>query len=296
MRTIPALVVLLAASISFAQEQRPDAATQRPIGAFEALGKLQDLAWNVDLTEAQRDKIVEIVAKTRAELEKSTPGPQRRQVSRESATQLRTASESILALLSDEQKQLVAPRVQELVRGLGAGATAGRGNRNFIPLDEQLHRIIPELKVNDEQKTKLEAVAADFKTKSEAARNEGARDKLRTLREEATAQIKSTLNEEQFKKFEELMPRPDQFGQRGQMLVRFDEVVKQLKLTEEQSAKYDKLVADMRKQIEELRAAGPDGREKIQQAFMDFQGKLRDILTDEQREKLATLIQTRPQN
>jgi hypothetical protein len=89
----------------------------------------------------------------------------------------------------------------------------------------------------------------------------------------------------------------DRAGRPGLIAERIKAAAAAVGLSDEQKPKVDAVVADVRKRMEELRAAGqsPETREKLRAIRDDMMGRLRKILSPEQMTKFeAAMRQTAP--
>jgi Spy/CpxP family protein refolding chaperone len=78
-------------------------------------------------------------------------------------------------------------------------------------------------------------------------------------------------------------------GRRGRGMMNADRLTEQLNLTPDQKTKVEAILQDQRSQMMALRQdssmSQEDRRDKMQEITKTSSGKIRDILTDEQREK-----------
>ena len=94
--------------------------------------------------------------------------------------------------------------------------TNGKKGKRGWSVEQQLDRMSTRLSLTDEQKPKVKAVLEEERTKMRELRSESdrstRREKMQTIRKDTTAKMKKILNEEQFKKYEEMSSRR---GKRG---------------------------------------------------------------------------------
>ena len=199
----------------------------------------------------------------------------------------------------------------------GGPGAAARGARRMGPppgqLIEQFRTIAKDLNLTDEQNATIEAA---LKTAAEAfktLRDDGTIDPRdrRTRAEEIFGtmrkEIAAALTEEQRQTLREKMNqlRPPG-GQRrggegpppttrpGPLGERLQQSLAKLDLSDDQKKKVEGVLADAKKQGEELReglmAGDEQAREKIGAIMMDVRRELGEILTQEQREKLREMM------
>jgi peroxiredoxin len=185
-------------------------------------------------------------------------------------------------------------------------------------LIDTFRNLAKDLNLSDDQKTKVEAalksageqwksLQADLESMDPKDRREKVRGLLETLRTD----VEGVLDEEQLaalkKKMSELRPggqRPvgegnGQAPRPGQLFERFHENLAKLGVTDEQKTKIESILADTKKQFEEIRDDLMNGdqaaREKMGELMGDMRREIGEILTQEQREKLRELMpQGRP--
>jgi Spy/CpxP family protein refolding chaperone len=84
-----------------------------------------------------------------------------------------------------------------------------RGRGQMPSVDDQLKRMTKDLKLTDEQQTKVKPILEDQRQQMQQLRSDTSLSqdekfsKMRELHEQASSQIKSLLNQDQQKKFEE---------------------------------------------------------------------------------------------
>jgi Spy/CpxP family protein refolding chaperone len=220
------------------------------------------------------------------------------------------ASDQVIALLDEDQKLMLRskilsagrsdPAVPENVRPGRPGAAAG--GRGGAAVGQRIKQAVADLKLSDEQISKVDAVIADLEKKAQdlraAGRGPEMREKIMALREDMIKQMKAILTEAQFKGFQEKMQQSPGGGagggRIGAAVGRFEQAVKSLDLTDDQKPKVEKALADARKKFAELGRsvqggqAAPDTREKFRSAMEDLRTELMAVLTPEQREKLKS--------
>jgi periplasmic protein CpxP/Spy len=98
-------------------------------------------------------------------------------------------------------------------------ADAKKGGKKGMSIEQQMERLTTELTLTSEQKPKVKTVLEDQQKKMQELRNESDQDTRRTkgqeLRKETEKKMKGILNEEQFKKYQEMMQRRGKKGQGG---------------------------------------------------------------------------------
>jgi Spy/CpxP family protein refolding chaperone len=161
-----------------------------------------------------------------------------------------------------------------------------------------LEQASARLQLTDEQKQKVQALASDVATKTQA------------LNEEALKQLKTILSDEQFQQFQQMQPRPgdpafgggirqDGRGGPAVILERLRTALGQLELTDDQKTKLKPVLESFDKKMQELRAGaqggggrgGPELREKFRTNLQELRAELQTILTPEQIEKIRGVLQ-----
>jgi hypothetical protein len=200
-------------------------------------------------------------------------------------------------------------------RGGGEGAEGGQRRMGPPPgqLIDTFRNLAKDLNLSDDQKTKVEAAlkTAGEEWKSlqadlESMDPKDRRDKVRGLLEKLRTDVEASLSEEQVqalkKKMSELRPggqRPVGEGngpapRPGQLFERFNENLAKLGVTDEQKTKIESILADTKKQFEEIRDDLMNGdqaaREKMGELMGDMRRQVGEILTQEQRDKLRELM------
>lgn len=127
-----------------------------------------------------------------------------------------------------------------------------------------------QLDLTPEQRQQVEKIMQDARDEAQKAPDEAARAKIM---KDATEKIRTTvLTDEQRKKLAEL-PSPEKLGPLGDL----QQLRDQLKLTDDQKAKIEEIVKDVRQNLDA--AEGPARRKVIQDAWK----KIQDLLTPEQK-------------
>jgi Spy/CpxP family protein refolding chaperone len=197
------------------------------------------------------------------------------------------------------------------------GAPGNAGDRRMGPppgqIIDEFRKIAKDLNLTDEQKTKVEAAlktaAEEFKTLRDddtidpRDRRTRAEEIFGTLRKD----MNGALNEEQRATLKKKMAeRRPQGGQRpgtegpgpttrpGPLGQRLRENLEKLDLTDDQKKKVEAVLADAKKQGEELREGLMSGDEQAREQFgaimMDVRRQIGEILTPEQRDKLTEMM------
>ncbi len=167
-----------------------------------------------------------------------------------------------------------------------------------------------ELKLTDEQKSKIQEIAGDFRAKTRAAVREAGlgnfrdlsaeerrkkieelRGKQRKVAEEAGAQLSKVLTEEQNKRL-----RGIAIQARGAQALLSDDLAGELKLSDEQKAKIREVIESSRDKQRQLFRDVREGkidrseiRAKFEEIRKQVQKDAEAVLTDEQRQRLAEI-------
>lgn len=190
--------------------------------------------------------------------------------------------------------------------GRGGGFGGGFGGGGF---GMSLSRIVgieevqKELKITDEQKTKLDAIRAEarqgggggggggfgnFQNMSEEERNK-LFEEMRKQGEERNKKVEAVLNDDQNKRAKEILLQV-----RGNSALADPEVAKGLALTEDQVASVKTIGEESGKQMRELFQPGGGGdreeaRKKMEELRKNTDEEYLNVLTDEQKAKFAAM-------
>ena len=197
------------------------------------------------------------------------------------------------------------------------GSPGNAGARRMGPppgqIVEEFRKIAKELDLTDEQKTKVEAAlktaAEEFKTLREddtidpRDRRTRAEEIFGTLRKDVngalTEEQRATLKKKMAERRPQGGPRqgaegPGPTTRPGPLGQRLRENLEKLDLTDEQKKKVEVVLADAKKQGEELREGLMSGDEQAREQFgaimMDVRRQIGEILTPEQRDKLTDMM------
>ena len=197
------------------------------------------------------------------------------------------------------------------------GPGAGSGVRRMGPvpgeLIEEFRTIAKDLNLTDEQKTKVEAAlktaADEFKTLRDddtiepRDRRTRAEEIFGTMRKDVSAALTEEQRQTLRKKMNELRPPggqrrggegPPPTTRPGPLGERLRQNLAKLDLTDDQKKRVENVLADAKKQGEELREGLMSGdeqaREKMGETMMEVRRGIAEILTQEQRDKLMDLM------
>ena len=183
---------------------------------------------------------------------------------------------------------LAAPALAQPPRG---GMQRGGGGIGMLLGNKSVQ---DELKITDDQKKKIE----EFAAKQQEARRgmqdlsqEERREKNQELTKQAEAFAKEVLTADQQKRIKQIVIQTA-----GLRAFAMEDVVKELKLTDEQKEKLKALSDDMRKDQQELFSGGGDQQEnmkKFQALNKEYLTKASALLTDEQK-KVWTELTGKP--
>jgi Spy/CpxP family protein refolding chaperone len=173
--------------------------------------------------------------------------------------------------------------------GFGGGMMGGATVAALLNLDG----VQKELKVTDEQKTKIKEFSDAQRAKMQEAFSGGAPDqeKMAEMRKAATEAgdkfVKDTLNADQQKRIKQLL-----YQAMGIRAFSNDDVVKTLSLTDDQKGKVKTLSDEMRKDQQELMQdlrgggdAATEARKKMTTLGKEYLAKAADVLTPDQRKQ-----------
>jgi Spy/CpxP family protein refolding chaperone len=169
-----------------------------------------------------------------------------------------------------------AVQAQQRGRGFGPGGML------------QNEGVQKELKLTDEQKTKLREAMEKVREDNKDILAKGFQDMTREDREklakDTNAAISKVLDEKQMKRFKQI---GWQVG--GANALNEPEVQKTLKLNDEQKKKLQDIIADSNKKMREAFQGG-GGFEKIQEIRKETQEKANGVLTDEQKKSWKEML------
>jgi Spy/CpxP family protein refolding chaperone len=178
----------------------------------------------------------------------------------------------------------------------------GEGRQGF-PMLDRFHEAVNELKLNDDQKSKIDKMFEDARSQMKKLREEAAGDreavakKAREMFEKLRENIASVLNEDQKEQLKEKLQKAFQRGAAagGDMAGRLKAAIEKLSLSEEQKTKVHDLLEDTNKKAKDLRSqaenGGQEAREKLRELMQETREKLGNILSDEQKQKLQETLQ-----
>jgi Spy/CpxP family protein refolding chaperone len=201
--------------------------------------------------------------------------------------------------------------------GPGRPGAPGGGARRMGPapgeLIEEFRTIAKDLNLTDEQKTKVEAAlktaAEEFKTLRDddtidpRDRRTRAEEILGTMRKDVSGALTEEQRQTLRKKMNELRPPggqrrggegPSPTTRPGPLGERLRQNLAKLDLSHDQKKKVETVLADAKKQGEELRdglmSGDEQAREKMGEIMMEVRREIGEILTQEQRDKLMDLM------
>lgn len=195
-------------------------------------------------------------------------------------------------------------------QGQGRGGRGGRGGFGggfgggafglSLSRIVSIEKVQKELKISDEQKTKLDAIRAEarqgggggaggfgnFQNMSEEERTKFF-EEMRKQGEERNKKVEAVLDADQNKRAKEILLQA-----RGNSALADPEVAKQLALTEDQVASVKTIGEESGKQMRELFQPGGDRdeqRKKMEELRKNTDEEYLNVLTDEQKAKFAAL-------
>jgi len=182
--------------------------------------------------------------------------------------------------------------------GFGGGGAFGVSLSRIVSIE----KVQKELKITDEQKTKLDALRAEarqggggggagggfgnFQNMSEEERAKFFAE-MQKQAEERNKKVEAVLDADQNKRAKEILLQT-----RGNGALADPEVAKQLALTEEQVASVKTIGEESGKQMRELFQPGGDRdemRKKMEELRKNTDEEYLNVLTDEQKAKFAAL-------
>ncbi len=193
-----------------------------------------------------------------------------------------------------------------------------RDGRRGAAIVERVEQAMQDLGLSDEQKTQvreiLEMTRAEVREVMQELRDldpQERRQRIREMTEQLNDEIMGLLDEDQKTAFREkidaLRERAGQFarearqpgtqpaGRVGAMVEQLRDAIEQLQLSDDQKAKAEQVLGDMRIKLRILReeAAGDmeQIRDKAREIFNDTRQDLQEMLTPEQQQKLRELME-----
>jgi len=174
--------------------------------------------------------------------------------------------------------------------GGGRGSRGGRGMSGFGPPSAMrlitVEEIETELKLTDDQKKKISEINGDFEDSlREAFGGGGGREKMQQLMEDASTKLAEVLDDAQEKRLMGIVIQVN-----GANATMDPAVAKELKITDEQKSKLGDVRRNTRDQFMEIRDLPEDKRrEAMDDLRKEIDGKLMEVLTDEQKTQLESL-------
>jgi Spy/CpxP family protein refolding chaperone len=204
--------------------QRGDGPPRGGAGGGRMLERVQQLIdQDLQLSDAQRDKIKSILEDARAEMRELMPQlrdlePQER--AEKMREFLKEVHDNVAAELDDSQKKVFEEKLQQLRPGQGGGP--GGGGQGGMMMFERLENAVKQLDLSDEQKQQVEKIVADAKKKIQESREKiqnGAdpqqvREEVRQASMDVREQLMGVLTPEQQQKLRESL-RPQGNGPGG---------------------------------------------------------------------------------
>ena len=180
---------------------------------------------------------------------------------------------------------------QPLARAADAGGSAKpAGGERVAAVRDRMAETAKELNLTDEQKEKLQTVIRGPMEKLRELRQdtslsaEDKKEKLRTLREGITAEVKKVLTPEQFEKWKAKQGQSG--GQAGGPVARLQEAIKGLNLTDQQKEQLKPIYQEHMDKLRELQQDNslsiPEKLEKLQGMHKEIAPKLKKVLDAEQ--------------
>ncbi len=174
---------------------------------------------------------------------------------------------------------------------------AQRGN--FV--EQKVQKLKTDLNLTDEQATEVTTILTNSENEAKKVRqlNQGDPEAIgaamKDLQDRTNQQIENILTPDQQKKYQTIKNR---IGAPGEMNNReLSELRERLKLTDEQAAKIEPIMASAREQMQQLRQNRPEDRhemrEKMRAIFEERDKKVEEILTGSQKKEYEKYLQER---
>jgi hypothetical protein len=166
----------------------------------------------------------------------------------------------------------------------GPGGGGGQRGRGIIAI-AQREEVVPELKLSEEQTSKLTELQTSSRGGFQALQalpEEERAAAMKTMREQQEQSVKEILDETQFSRLLQLMWR-----ETGLASVERDDVAKSLGLSDEQRNTLKPILADRQSGLRALREAPPEVAAEKRKAWED---QLRAVLTEDQSKQWEELL------
>ena len=161
---------------------------------------------------------------------------------------------------------------------------------------DRVHSAVADMKLSDEQKTKIEAAFSkakkeldDLKADPKGETRERFQAGAKVMGELREA-VRGTLTDDQRKELEQKLPL---LGRGAGAVGGMRQAMQKLDLTDEQKAKIEAVTKEGREKMQALIQEHRDDpsavRDKIRPLYEEMQKKVEDVLTPEQKEKLKKL-------
>jgi Spy/CpxP family protein refolding chaperone len=183
---------------------------------------------------------------------------------------------------------------------------AAQGSDPVARLAQRFQDEMAGLDLTANQQSQVDKIIADAREQAEALRADARTNKtppaeraqgMQALTKETQQKILQVLTPEQKQKVREQMAQ--QNGGPGMaVLQRIQKVAAELNLTDDQRAKLQAIMADVREQVQSIRDKSQGDRQaamqELQTLLRDSREKIMQLLTPEQSQKLAELLKDRP--
>jgi len=181
--------------------------------------------------------------------------------------------------------------LQPLARAADNQASAQpAGDNRAATLRERMQDTAKELNLTDEQKEKLQAIIREQVGKLRALRQdtslspEDKKEKVRTIRDEITAEVKKVLTPEQFEKWKAKQGQSTTGS--GGPAARLQEAIKGLDLTDQQKEQLKPVYQEQMDKLRELQQdtslSIPQKLEKLKVMHKEIAPKLKKVMNAEQ--------------
>lgn len=198
-----------------------------------------------------------------------------------------------VARADDQPKEQATPRER---------SANGEGRQGF-PMLDRVREAVNELKLSDDQKSKIDKMFEDARSQMKKLREEAAGDreemtkKAREMFDKLREDIASVLNEDQKEQLKEKLQKAFQrgAGAGGDIAARLKAAIAKLDLSDEQKSKVHDVLEETGKKAKDLRSQAENGsqeaRGKLRDLMQETREKLGSILSDDQKQKLQETLQ-----
>jgi hypothetical protein len=276
------------------------------------IARLQSVCQEINLSGDVRTRIDAILAHATDAAEKAqTDAKDDRAAFGTISEVMRGATVEIMRLLNDDQKLRFQSKMrtaaEKIVPGAGAdGGSAAEGRA--VPIGKRIKNAVAPLKLSEEQNRKIDGVIQELEAKIAELRKRDIgmtelRETMQAMRQDLIRQLRETLSEEQFTKFQENIRQPQNGRQdaagAGAKLVPHLRLLwagmQQLGLTEEQKTKVATAFFSANEKLKPIlvkvqRGSTPELHDQYVVVTQELKSKLQSVLTAQEWDELGNYV------